>query len=78
MSVNCDPSSLANEARCFDRCIPPGMQPAVETYLLASIAGVGTDAASIRQLVNDARCFARCGAGTNGVKTYLLCQIADS
>lgn len=38
MFVNCDPSELANAARCFESCIPAGMQPAVQNYLLCRLA----------------------------------------
>lgn len=38
MAANCDPSTLANQANCFLCNIPPGMQAAVQTYLLAQIA----------------------------------------
>lgn len=32
-----DPSDLANAARCFSSCIPPGMQMAVRTYLINNV-----------------------------------------
>lgn len=35
--MNCDPSELMQQARCF-KCIPNGMQPEVQTYLLCQIA----------------------------------------
>ena len=41
MSVTCDPSTLANLARCFNDCIPPGLQAAVQAYLLCQIAAAG-------------------------------------
>lgn len=75
MAVNCDPSTLANEARCFDRCIPPGMQDAVKTYLLAVWAGGSLDPNTLMQ---QAACF-RCLDGIQmGVQTYLLCKLLNS
>jgi hypothetical protein len=38
MPVNCDPSSLANAARCFASCIPPGEFEAVKVYLICEFA----------------------------------------
>lgn len=38
MSINCDPSELAKAASCFGNCIPAGLQPAVQTYLLCQLA----------------------------------------
>lgn len=35
---SCDPSSLANAARCFDSCVPPGQQQALKTSLLCAYA----------------------------------------
>jgi len=72
-----DPSTLANTARCFDSCIPPGMQPAVQTYLLAVIAGQDTSSAGIQALVNNARCFGMCIAPGDqlAVQNYLLVQL---
>jgi hypothetical protein len=52
-----DPSALANAANCFSCVVPPGDQQAVQTYLLAVIAGVDTSQAGVQALVNNARCF---------------------
>lgn len=38
MSINCDPSSLANAARCISSCIPQGAQAAVQNFLLCNLA----------------------------------------
>ncbi len=57
MATPTDPSVLANDARCFDCLIPPGYQFAVQTYLLAVLAGVPTDEDGVQNLVNQARCF---------------------
>lgn len=77
MALNCDPSALANAATCFDKCISPGDQPAVETYLLSLIAGGSTDPAT---LFNNARCFHSCipKGEQLGVQTYLLAVIGKT
>ncbi len=76
MAVNCDPSSLANAATCFDSCIPAGAQLAVQTYLLALIAGGSMDPST---LANNARCFLDCipQGEQLAVQNYLLCQIVN-
>jgi len=76
MAVNCDPSSLADAAKCFDSCIPPGDQLAVQTYLLAVIAGVALDPSA---LANAARCFQQCipKGEQLAVQNYLLCLIVN-
>lgn len=61
-------------------CIPFGDQLAVQSYLLALIAGVDTSSAGVQTLVNAARCFA-CTIPPGdqlAVQTYLLAQIAPS
>lgn len=77
MALNCDPSALANAATCFDKCISPGDQPAVETYLLSLIAGGSTDPAT---LLNNARCFHSCipKGEQLGVQTYLMAVIGKT
>jgi len=72
-----DPSVLANTANCFACTIPPGDQLAVQTYLLAVIAGVDTSAAGVQALVNSANCFA-CTIPPGmqlAVQNYLLTQL---
>lgn len=39
--ISCDTNSLLDASRCF-RCIPPGMRPAVNTYLMAEWANKPT------------------------------------
>lgn len=72
-----DPQVLANEARCFGSCIPIGEQLAVQTYLLAVIAGLPTDSAGAQSLANAARCFASCipPGDQLAVQNYILAQI---
>lgn len=81
MAINCDPSTLANNATCFSSCIPMGDQLAVQTYLLAQIAlnsGVTTTAdpsalaalaASFMQTIPQGMQLA--------VQNYLLCQLVN-
>lgn len=70
-----DPSTLANAARCFSCTIPMGDQLAVQTYLLAVIAGVSTTDPST--LANNARCFSSCIPDSMqlAVQNYLLTQL---
>lgn len=70
-----DPATLANNARCFDQCISPGMQLATQTYLLAIIAGVSTSNPS--DLANQARCFFSCVPQGEmlAIQNYLLVQL---
>ena len=50
MAINCDPSSLANAARCFSSCIPVGEMQAVITYLLCQlVTSGGTGSGQITQ-----------------------------
>lgn len=74
-----DPSTLANNARCFSSCIPYGELGAVETYLLAqlsnSLTGSSTDAST---LMNLARCFECYSGFWAQIQTYLICQIVNN
>jgi len=72
-----DPQVLAAAANCILQCIPPGYQLAVQTYLLATIAGLPTDAAGAQTLVNNARCFMQCVPPGDqlAVQNYILAQI---
>lgn len=56
------PSVLANLARCFESCVPPGAQLAVTNYLLAQIAKTSNPALDVTPsaLANAARCFNSC------------------
>lgn len=73
MAVNCDPNALLDAAKCF-RCVPDGMQAAVQTFLLAVIAGGSTDP---EVLMKQAACF-RCADGMQAeIQTMLLCQIVN-
>lgn len=80
MAINCDPATLANSARCFEQCIPPGDQQAVQTYLLAQIANslnsaISTDPST---LAGQAAGFLRLKGIEQDVQLYLLCQIASA
>ncbi len=72
-----DPLVLAAAANCFLQCIPIGEQLAVQTYLLAVIAGLPTDSAGVANLVNSARCFMQCipSGDQLAVQNYILAQI---
>src|SRR5439155_15950423 len=72
-----DPLVLAAAANCFLQCIPIGEQLAVQTYLLAVIAGLPTDSAGAQSLANSARCFMQCipPGDQLAVQNYILTQI---
>lgn len=74
--MSCEASSLVQASRCFG-CIPPGMQAAVQSYLLASIAGGSMDPAT---LLREAACNASCLPPNllPEIKTSLLCQIVEN
>jgi hypothetical protein len=76
MAVSCDPNDLMRAAACFDKCIPPGMQSAVQTYLLAVIAGGSLDP---QVLMDAAKCFKCIPPGElAGVQAMLLCNILNA
>lgn len=76
MPVSCEPADLAEGAKCIDQCVPPGMQTAIQTYLLAIIAGVDPDPAT---LVSAAKCFACIPPMKQiEIQNYLLCQILNA
>src|SRR6516164_3602544 len=35
--ASCDPSTLADQAKCFDSCVPEGMQNPLKTSLICSL-----------------------------------------
>lgn len=74
-TISCDPSLLAEAAKCFD-CVPAGRQMAIQTYLLALIAGGSTDP---QTLATEAKCF-QCVPGDTqaAIQNYLLCQIVNA
>lgn len=80
MALDCDPSTLANAARCFDSCIPPGMQLAVQTYLLAQIAnaavGTSTDPSVLAKAASGF--IAPLSGMQLEAQVYLLCQLANA
>jgi hypothetical protein len=77
--ADCTPQGLASAAQCFDSCVPPGMQQALQTYLLAqianSVAGTSTDPEVLAQ---QASCFF-CNYGMDApIQTFLLCKIVTA
>lgn len=74
MAISCDPSALANAARCFDNCIPLGMQPAVQAYIMAVILGKDGD---IKSLLKEAKCYQCLDGMQLAVQSYILCYILD-
>lgn len=76
MAISCDTNSLMQASACFDSCIPPGKQLAVQTYLLAVIAGGSLDP---NVLMQAASCFESCiPSGMQlPVQNMLLCNIVN-
>lgn len=76
MPVACDTNSLIDAAKCYDTCIPAHMQLAVQTMLLASIAG---DTRTPSELANAARCFNDCipPGEQLAVQNLLLCNLVN-
>jgi len=74
MAVQCDTNSLLDAAKCYQQCIPDGMQSAVQTMLMASIVG---DTRSPSDLASAARCFFSCipKGEQLAVQNYLLCKL---
>lgn len=72
------PSELANTARCYDSCIPRGMQRGTEIYLLSQLVQLLNPTFDVTpsNLAKEARCFNSCiPAGMEGAVTnYLLNQ----
>lgn len=79
MPVACDAQSLVTAAQCYECQIPPGMSPAITTYLLASINNsLSGGSMDPTVLANAAKCF-RCADGDQAaIQTYLLCQIVTA
>lgn len=73
MAINCDPESLAAAAKCF-QCLNEVSREAVNTYLLAVIAGGSTDPETLAQ---QAAAFQGLQGRHLQVQDYLLCQIAN-
>lgn len=82
MAINCDPSSLANAAICFQQCVPEGMQVALQNYLLAQILhqlnpSSPTDPVSLLKLATaQGNSFIQLDGIQEAVQSYLTCQIA--
>lgn len=76
MAISCDdPNALMEAAKCLDRCVPPGMHPAIQTYLLQQIAG---NTMTIDQLLAEAKCYTCIPAGMQReVQLMLLCEIVN-
>ncbi len=68
----CDPSTLVSDARCLS-CLSPIQNLEVQTYLLATLAGVSTDP---NELIRLSSAFRGTPVGAlQWIKTYLLCQL---
>lgn len=76
MAVSCDPSSLVEDARCIDSCIPEGMQMSVLISIFCQLAGMSCDPST---LINDARCIDSCipPGYRMSVLISLACQLLE-
>jgi hypothetical protein len=75
MALTCTPQALSDATSCFS-CLNPIQHLQIQTYLLASIAGVSTDPNTLQRLANGFQ-------GLNPVQlqqiqVYLLCAIANA
>ena len=71
-----DPSTLMQEAVQFNK-VPPGMQTALQVYLLCQI--LGNDNCTPEQLAFAAKCYKCIPKGLQKVvQTYLQCQWANN
>lgn len=69
---------IIDGARCFQSCIPPGMEFAVANYLLFLWATGGTPPA-IEDLANEAICFFQCiPPGYQGAIAIYLIDLLNS
>lgn len=76
MATPSTPQELAAQAKCWLSCTTDGERSAIQTMLLAQIAGGSTDP---KVLANDARCFFECipPGMQKAVQAYLLSRIAN-
>lgn len=74
MSVSCEPNDLAEAAKCFSNCMSTETMLAIQTYLLAVIAGGSTDP---QVLAQQAAQFQALRGRQLEVQSYLLCQIVN-
>ncbi len=74
-----DPKVLAQAAKCF-ACYTPAQQLAIQSYLLAVIAGLPTNAAGVDAIALAAKCFMPSCIPSGyelSIQNYLLSQIAS-
>lgn len=79
MAISCDPSDVANAARCFDCYIPLGLQPRVQAYLLALIANnkAGTSL-DPQTLISQLGAWGVVSGMEQPIQAYLLCKAVDA
>jgi hypothetical protein len=77
MAINCDdPNEVLTGAKCFQRCVPPGMHMALQTFLLAVIAGGSLDPDVLMQQAANFKEKIPEGMQAD-VQNSLLCQILN-
>ena len=75
MAISCTPSDLSAEASCFECQLSEVQRSAINTYLLALLAGGSTDP---QTLLNSATAFQNLSPlQLAQIQAYLLCAIVN-
>lgn len=71
------PQELATEAKCFDACVPDGMQLALQSYLLDRLRiRAGGSVQTVEELIAQAKCYDCIPKGMQmAVQIYLLDEL---
>lgn len=79
-SIDCDSTSLTNNAICLFKCVPPGFLPYMQIAALCNIANGNSMTCDSTTLVDSAKCLeCQIPIGmTQYIITYLLCFIAQN
>lgn len=73
MAISCEPNDLQAAAKCFE-CLTTKQRQAIDTYLLALIAGASTDPNILQALA--VQFMGSSERELLQIQNYLLCQIA--
>lgn len=76
MPTTCTPSSLADSAKCFE-CITKRQRDAINTYLLAVIAGGSTSPSVLMPLAKSFADPSLTKKQLLAIQAYLMCQILN-
>jgi hypothetical protein len=75
MPLSCTPSDLAAEATCFECQLSDAQRAAIQTYLLAVIAGGSTDPQTLLTAASQFQNLS--GVQLAQIQAYLLCAIVN-